>query len=52
MGCNYEGSNIPTLISVDIPPEVDYKNIRKFLDEGEENETWSYQESCLAHKLD
>src|ERR1051326_6512587 len=25
LGCNYEGSNIPTLMSVDVPPSVDYK---------------------------
>jgi hypothetical protein len=50
MGCDYEGSNIPTLISFDIPPEIDYNNIRQFLDKGEENEIWIYQESCLAHK--
>ena len=52
MGCSYEGSNIPSLISVDIPPQVDYKNIKAFLSEGEENGMWSYQESCLAHKIE
>ena len=52
MGCSYEGSNIPSLISVDIPPEVDYKKIKNFLDEGEKNEAWSYQEACLAHKTE
>ncbi len=51
MGCNWEGSNIPTLISVDIPPEINYTDIRKFLDNGEEHDMWSYQESCLAHKI-
>ena len=51
MGCDYEGSNITTLISVDIPPEVDYKNVKQFLDEGEKNDKWSYEESCLAHNI-
>lgn len=50
LGCDYEGSNVPTLISVDVPPQVNYANVRQFLDEGEENGMWSYQESCLAHK--
>lgn len=50
MGCDFEGSNIPSLISVDVPPEVNYSDVRQFLDVGEENEMWSYQESCLAHK--
>ncbi|SHN37620.1 DUF4265 domain-containing protein [Mucilaginibacter sp. OK098] len=52
MGCSYEGGNIPTLISVDISPEIDYKPIRDFLEEGEKNEIWSYEEACLAHKID
>ncbi|HTK21698.1 MAG TPA: DUF4265 domain-containing protein [Mucilaginibacter sp.] len=51
-GCRWEGSNIPTLISVDIAPEIDYIPIRKFLDEGEENDWWSYEESCLAHNIE
>ncbi|BAU53131.1 DUF4265 domain-containing protein [Mucilaginibacter gotjawali] len=51
MGCGYEGSNIPTLISFDIPPNVDYKPIKEFLEEGEINEVWSYEEACLAHKV-
>lgn len=50
MGCDYEGSNIVSLISVDVPPEVDYNIVRAFLDKGEEGDKWSYQESCLTHK--
>lgn len=52
MGCRWEGSNIPTLMSVDIAPEIDYALIKKFLDEGEEKDLWSYEESCLAHDGD
>lgn len=52
MGCHWEGSNIQTLISVDIAPEVDYIPIRKFLGEGENNDLWSYEESCLAHNIE
>lgn len=52
MGCHWEGSNIPTLISVDIAPEINYIPIRKFLEEGEEKDLWSYEEACLAHKTD
>ncbi len=51
-GCSYEGSNIEKLVSVDVPPTVDYKPIKKFLTEGEINELWSYEESCLAHEID
>lgn len=49
MGCSYEGSNISSLIAVDIPSAVDYSLIRQFLDEGERNEKWGFEESCLAH---
>jgi hypothetical protein len=50
LGCESEVSNIPKLISVDIPPDVDYfKNIKPFLDEGVQNGKWGYEESCLAH---
>lgn len=50
MGCDYEVSNISSLIAVDVPPQVNYNELRSFLDEGEENELWSYEESCLAHR--
>jgi hypothetical protein len=50
MGCESEISNISTLISVDIPPDIDYfKDIKPFLDEGIQNGKWGYEESCLAH---
>ncbi|TWJ02585.1 uncharacterized protein DUF4265 [Mucilaginibacter frigoritolerans] len=49
MGCSYEGSNIPALVSFDIPADVDYKPIKEFLKQGEASELWSYEEACLAH---
>jgi len=52
MQCSWEGSNFPRLVSVDIAPEVDYTVIKKFLDEGERKDMWSYEESCLAHSAD
>jgi len=49
MKCDSELSNQPTLIAVDIPPEVDYTIIRNFLEAGVKNGKWGYEESCLAH---
>ena len=51
MGCDSELSDIPILISVDIPTNVDYKIIKQFLEEGKENQIWAYEEACLAHSI-
>jgi len=51
MGCHWEGSNLKTLFSIDISPEVNYAPIREFLEKGEENDLWSFEESCLAHNI-
>lgn len=48
MGCDSEISNVPTLIALDIPPQVNYASVREFLEEGVKNEKWGYEESCLA----
>ncbi|HET8685731.1 MAG TPA: DUF4265 domain-containing protein [Methanosarcina sp.] len=49
LGCDSEISNVPILISVDIPPEVDYSLIKNLLVQGENLSKWSYEESCIAH---
>lgn len=49
IGLDAEISNIPTLISVDIPAEISYKKVKKFLDEGRQLSKWDYEESCIAH---
>src|SRR5260221_10964493 len=41
MGCDSELSDIPILISVDIPANVDYKIIKQFLEEGKEKQIWA-----------
>lgn len=48
LGCSSELSNMDNLIAVDVPPEVSYTNIRKYLDKGELEEKWEYQEACIA----
>ena len=49
MGCSSELSNISSLISLNIPANIDYINkIKPYLVDGEVNELWSYQEACLA----
>lgn len=48
MGCSSEVSNISKLISVDIPRNVSYSSIIKFLDKGEKQGEWEYQEACIS----
>lgn len=48
MGCNSEVSDQPRLVAVDIPPSVSYEEVRAYLDEGEANGKWDYEESCLG----
>ena len=48
LGCDWEGSHIPSMIAVDVPPTVDYTIIKAFLDEGFHNKLWDYQEACLG----
>jgi Domain of unknown function (DUF4265) len=48
-GCTWEGTHIETLIAIDIPKGIDYSIVKKYLDKGENENKWSYKESCLAH---
>jgi hypothetical protein len=50
LGCTWEGSHVKTLISVDIPKDVNYSIVKNYLDKGEIGERWSYKEACLAHQ--
>lgn len=37
------------IIAVNIPKNVDYTPIKNFLDKGEVEGRWTYEESCLEH---
>ena len=47
-GCSWEGSNQPSLIAVDIPPEVKLASVLQFLQHGFEQERWDYEEAFIA----
>ena len=49
LGCSSELSHIPTLISIDIPPEVALAKAKLILDVGQKQELWDYEEATLAH---
>jgi hypothetical protein len=50
MGCESEGSDMPELIAVDIPPSVKYEGVKKLLDQGEREGRLEYQEACLGFR--
>lgn len=37
------------IIAVNIPKHINYSPIKKYLDDGEAKEVWTYEESCLEH---
>jgi len=49
-GRTSEGSNINTMISVDIPKEISYASVKAYLENGEKEGRWSYKEASLSHK--
>jgi hypothetical protein len=50
LGCESEAFLERKVVAVNVPKEVEYKPIKEYLDRGEENDLWTYEESCLAHQ--
>ncbi len=50
LGCDYEGSNIERLISVNIPKIINYSTVENFLIKGELLDTFEYEEGCISTK--
>lgn len=48
-GCESEALLERKIVAVNIPKEVNYYPIKKYLDNGEESGDWTYEESCLEH---
>lgn len=48
-GCSTEQSHISRLISADVPPEVDFQNLRSFLQKGSDDGRWDFEEAAIAH---
>lgn len=49
MNCESEISDVRILISVDVPPDVDYFVIQEYLFAGEAKGGWAFEEACIAH---
>lgn len=52
--CESELSNLDNLIAVNIPKEIDYQKVWRYLEEGESLGIWEYEEGCISswHKSD
>ncbi len=48
LGCDWEGSHIPSYISINIPKNISYLSIKNFLEEGVEKRLWDYKEACIS----
>jgi len=48
MGCSSELSNLPNLVAIDIPKDIVYKDVIAFLETGETQDRWEYQEACIS----
>jgi hypothetical protein len=48
LGCTSELSDQPTLVAIDIPPDVPYARVKVALEAGEAKDRWDYQEACLG----
>jgi len=49
LGCSWEGGDVPSLISVDIPPHIDLERVRSLLQEGSNKGHFDYEESSVQH---
>lgn len=47
--CESEILRQRNIIAVNIPKEIDYSPVKKYLEDGEAKEVWTYEESCLEH---
>lgn len=48
LNCGWEGSHLPTLISVNIPKEVNYSIVKEYLEKLRKENLITYKEACLA----
>jgi hypothetical protein len=48
--CESEVLPARNIVAVNIPKKIDYSTIRDYLEKGEQEGKWSYEESCLEHQ--
>lgn len=50
MGCKWEGMENQPYFAVDVPPNIEYKQIRGILNTEFDNKALDFKESCLSEK--
>lgn len=50
LGCESEAFLARKIVAVNVPKELDYRPVKNYLENGEQNNLWTYEESCLAHE--
>jgi hypothetical protein len=48
--CESEVLPARNIVAVNIPKDIVYTPIKAFLEDGEKNGKWTYEESCLEHE--
>lgn len=48
LGCRVSTSPVPGLLVADVPKAADYVDIRHFLEEGEKQADWEFQEAAVS----
>ncbi len=54
LGCEWEGNDLRSYISINIPKKNDYSKVKELLEQGVKDGKWDYKEACLSvsHSLD
>lgn len=50
LGCESEAFLARKIVAVNVPQAVDYRPIRRYLEDGEREDNWQYEEACLSHE--
>lgn len=49
LGCSWEESHLPDYFTINVPEELEYAPIKKYLQKQELKKIIGYREACLAH---
>jgi len=52
LGCETEGSHLPSLFAVDVPAAASYRRVLEFLNERSSADVLEYEEGVVRHRFD